>query len=160
MDYKKSVDLANNIIQNKKLSKKDSKKIEDSTKDIVKEYNKKIEAAKTSEEKKKLAKEASDKINESLKQSSKIAYDDAKKELSPSIYDQKNETLVIEVDDKSKESNEDSEKINSRALSKEPKVHKKDKNSPHKAKDIAVLILLIAAVSIALIYTLKKREDS
>lgn len=164
ISYKESVDLANNIISSKKLNKEESKKIETDTKDIVKEYNKKIEAAKTSQEKKELAKEASEKINKTLEQTSKLAYDDAKKEVEPSILDQKNETLVIEIDGEDevgskKDNSEEDYNTNPKGLSKDPKVYKEENHS-YKAKEIAMVILLIVGLSLAFIYTLKRREDS
>lgn len=157
MDYKKSVDLASDAIRSSNLSKKDSKIIETQTKSIVKEYNKKIESAKSDEDKKKLAKEASQKIDQAVREVSPKAYRSFKDKQEPTIYDQKNQILVLEIDEdmdieKALEGNDD--------FNKEKKPSKdasEQKDNPYFYLGVSIVLILGLSITMALRHRLKNK---
>ena len=156
--YRKAVDLANDAILSKKLSRKDARKIEESTRSIVEEYNKKIEEATSQQQKNKLARQASDKINKTVESTSKEVYESTKEGLEPSIYDQKDDVLVLEVDAPEDEDTEEERKITS--LSKAAKLKSEKENTSYSYVTIVIVIILVISISLALAHTLKKREKN
>lgn len=161
----KTVQSVNDIVSSKKLSKEDSEKIVESTKSIIKDYNKQIKEAQTEEEKKNLENEASKKINESIKEASNnsnISNPSNEKD-DISIYEQKNETLVLEIDSRDTPIETSLDKISKdkgkeTALSKSPRLASENKRRPMLNIAIVFVILLVIISSIALALVLKKRE--
>lgn len=164
-DLKKTVQSVNDIVSSKKLSKEDSKKIVESTKSIIKDYNKRIKEAKTEEEKKNLENEASKKISESIKEASNNSnISNPRNEKDDiSIYEQKNETLVLEIDSRDTPIETSLDKISNdkgkeTALSKSPRLASENKRRPILNIAIVFVIVLVIISSIALALALKKRE--
>lgn len=171
-DITKTVEKVSDVVVSKKISKEESEKIAKTTKYIVKEYNKKIEAAKSDARKQELAQEAIDKINKNVKMASKEAYDYINKEDDEvTLFDQKNETLVLEIDapgsdeddnnsnDEAKDLDEkDLIKSESSSLSRSPKLSNK-KDSKKSSLPIILGIILVIGISVALSLALKVREN-
>lgn len=164
-DLKKTVQTVNDIVSSKKLSKKDSQKIVESTKSIIKDYNKQIKEAKTEEEKKNLENEASKKISESIKEASNNSnISNPRNEKDDiSIYEQKNETLVLEIDSRDTPIETSLDKISEdkgkeTALSKSPRLASENKRRPILNIAIVFVIVIVIISSIALALVLKKRE--
>lgn len=157
-DYKKSVDRVSETIKSDKISKEESKKIAKTTNRIVEEYNKKIEAAKTSAEKEALVKEASEKINENLVKVSKNAIDRDKSD-DDSIYDQKNESLVLEIEADSKDKGNNIEVSKTTSLEKSPRLTKDNKFNKYLKLSFALFIVLLLVLSISLAYVLKNKDN-
>lgn len=171
-DITKTVEKVSDVVVSKKISKEESEKIAKTTKDIVKEYNKKIEAAKSDARKQELAQEAIDKINKNVKMASKEAYDYINKEDDEvTLFDQKNETLVLEIDapgsdEDDKNSNDEAKdldekdliKSESSSLSRSPKLSNK-KDSKKSTLPIILGIILVIGISVALSLALKVREN-
>lgn len=171
-DITKTVEKVSDVVVSKKISKEESEKIAKTTKDIVKEYNKKIEAAKSDARKQELAQEAIDKINKNVKIASKEAYDYINKEDDEvTLFDQKNETLVLEIDapgsdEDDKNSNDEAKDLDekdlirseSSSLSRSPKLSNK-KDSKKSTLPIILGIILVIGISVALSLALKVREN-
>lgn len=164
-DLKKTVQSVNDIVSSKKLSKEDSKKIVESTKSIIEDYNKQIKEAKTEEEKKNLENEASKKISESIKEASNNSnISNPRNEKDDiSIYEQKNETLVLEIDSRDTPIETSLDKISNdkgkeTALSKSPRLASENKRRPILNIAIVFVIVIVIISSIALALVLKKRE--
>lgn len=171
-DITKTVEKVSDVVVSKKISKEESEKIAKTTKDIVKEYNKKIEAAKSDARKQELAQEAIDKINKNVKMASKEAYDYINKEDDEvTLFDQKNETLVLEIDapgsdEDDKNSNDEAKDLDekdlirseSSSLSRSPKLSNK-KDSKKSTLPIILGIILVIGISVALSLALKVREN-
>lgn len=171
-DITKTVEKVSDVVVSKKISKEESEKIAKTTKDIVKEYNKKIEAAQSEARKQELAQEAIDKINKNVKMASKEAYDYINKEDDEvTLFDQKNETLVLEIDapgseENDKNSNDEAKdldekdliKSESSSLSRSPKLSNK-KDSKKSTLPIILGIILVIGISVALSLALKVREN-
>ncbi|MDU4026088.1 MAG: hypothetical protein E7H32_05315 [Anaerococcus sp.] len=157
-DYKKSVDRVSETIKSDKISKEESKKIAKTTNRIVEEYNKKIEAAKTSAEKEALVKEASERINENLVKVSKNAIDRDKSD-DDSIYDQKNESLVLEIEADSKDKGNNIEVSKTTSLEKSPRLTKDNKFNKYLKLSFALFIVLLLVLSISLAYVLKNKDN-
>lgn len=164
-DLIKTVQSINDMVSSKKLSKEDSQKIVESTKSIIKDYNKQIKEAKTEKEKKNLENEASKKISESIKEASNnsnISNPSNEKD-DISIYEQKNETLVLEIDSRDTPIETSLDKISKdkgkeTALSKSPRLASENKRRPMLNIAIVFVIVLVIISSIALAVVLKKRE--
>lgn len=164
-DLIKTVQSVNDMVSSKKLSKEDSQKIVESTKSIIKDYNKQIKEAKTEEQKKNLENEASKKISESIKEASNnsnISNPSNEKD-DISIYEQKNETLVLEIDSRDTPIETSLDKISKEkgketALSKSPRLASENKRRPMLNIAIVFVIVLVIISSIALALVLKKRE--
>lgn len=158
-DYQKAVDRVSDTIKSDALSKEDSEKIAKATNKIVVEYNKKIESAKTAAEKEALVKEASQKINESLV---KVSRDLAKKNKEDSsIYDQKNETLVLEIEAHDKDSNDKDKNIRvtkTTSLEKSPKLAGENKQDQFFKLAVGIFVVLLISLSVSLAYILKKND--
>ena len=171
-DIKRKVEKVSDVVVSNKISKEESEKIAKSTKDIVKEYNKKIEATNSEARKQELAQEAIDKINQNVKSTSKEAYDYInKKDDEVTLFDQKNETLVLEIDapgsrENDKNSNDgikdldekDLIRSESSSLSRSPKLSNK-KDSKKSTLPILLGIILVIGISVALSLALKVREN-
>ena len=171
-DIKRKVEKVSDVVVSNKISKEESEKIAKSTKDIVKEYNKKIEATNSEARKQELAQEAIDKINKNVKMASKEAYDYInKKDDEVTLFDQKNETLVLEIDapgfgENDKNSNDDVNDLDekdlirseSSSLSRSPKLSNK-KESKRSSLPIILGIILVIGISVALSLALKVREN-
>lgn len=171
-DIKRKVEKVSDVVVSKKISKEESEKIAKTTKDIVKEYNKKIEAAQSEARKQELAQEAIDKINKNVKMASKEAYDYInKKDDEVTLFDQKNETLVLEIDAPGSEENDknSNDEVNdldekdlirseSSSLSRSPKLSNK-KESKRSTLPIILGIILVIGISVALSLALKVREN-
>ena len=161
-DYKKAVELVGEVMLSDKITKAESEKIANSTKKIVADYNKKIEKAATSEEKEALMKEASQRINDNLKSASKEAYESAKKN-EVSIYDQKNETLVLEIEPSDREESKKEKKnikvTKTTSLEKSPKLASEDKEKPFFKIAIGVFVVLIISLAISISLVLKNRKN-
>lgn len=171
-DIKRKVEKVSDVVVSKKISKEESEKIAKTTKDIVKEYNKKIEAAQSEARKQELAQEAIDKINKNVKMASKEAYDYINKEDDEvTLFDQKNETLVLEIDapgsdEDDKNSNDEAKDLDekdlirseSSSLSRSPKLSNK-KDSKKSTLPIILGIILVIGISVALSLALKVREN-
>lgn len=171
-DITKTVEKVSDVVVSKKISKEESEKIAKTTKDIVKEYNKKIEAAQSEARKQELAQEAIDKINKNVKMASKEAYDYInKKDDEVTLFDQKNETLVLEIDAPGSEENDknSNDEVNdldekdlirseSSSLSRSPKLSNK-KESKRSTLPIILGIILVIGISVALSLALKVREN-
>ena len=172
-DIKKKVEKVSDVVVSNKISKEESEKIAKATKDIVKEYNKKIESTESEKRRQELAQEAIDKINKSVKMASKEAYDYINKEDDElTIFDQKNETLVLEIEAPGKgDSKEDSStelqslddkdniKSKSSSLSRSPKLSTK-KERKISSVPIILGIVLVIGISISLSLALKVRENN
>lgn len=157
-DYKKLVDRVSETIKSDKISKEESIKIAKTTNRIVDEYNKKIEAAKTSAEKEALVKEASEKINENLVKVSKNAIDRDKSD-DDSIYDQKNESLVLEIEADSKDKGNNIEVSKTTSLEKSPRLTTDNKFNKYLKLSFALFIVLLLLLSISLAYVLKNKDN-
>ena len=171
-DIKRKVEKVSDVVVSNKISKEESEKIAKSTKDIVKEYNKKIEATNSEARKQELAQEAIDKINQNVKSTSKEAYDYInKKDDEVTLFDQKNETLVLEIDapgssENDKNSNDEVKDLDekdltrgeSSSLSRSPKLSNK-KDSKKSTLPIILGIVLVIGISVALSLALKVREN-
>lgn len=171
-DITRTVEKVSDVVVSNKISKEESEKIAKSTKDIVKEYNKKIEATNSEARKQELAQEAIDKINQNVKSTSKEAYDYInKKDDEVTLFDQKNETLVLEIDapgsgESDKNSNDEIKDLDekdlirseSSSLSRSPKLSNK-KDSKKSALPIILGIILVIGISVALSLALKVREN-
>ena len=171
-DIKRKVEKVSDVVVSNKISKEESEKIAKSTKDIVKEYNKKIEATNSEARKQELAQEAIDKINQNVKSTSKEAYDYInKKDDEVTLFDQKNETLVLEIDapgsrENDKNSNDEIKDIDEKdlirgelsSLSRSPKLSNK-KDSKKSTLPIILGIILVIGISVALSLALKVREN-
>ena len=161
-DYKKAVELVGEVMLSDKITKAESEKIANSTKKIVADYNKKIEKAATSEEKEALMKEASQRINDNLKSASEEAYESAKKN-EVSIYDQKNETLVLEIEPSEREESKKEKKnikvTKTTSLEKSPKLASEDKEKPFFKVAIGVFVVLIISLAISISLVLKNRKN-
>ncbi|WP_296141702.1 hypothetical protein [uncultured Anaerococcus sp.] len=161
-NYKNAVELVGEVMLSDKITKAKSKQLAKTTKEIVEQYNKKIENAATTEEKEALVREASQKINENLKNTSKEAYDTAiNKDVS--IYDQKNETLVLEIEpndkEDSKEGNKNYKVTKSTSLEKPPKLANDDNEAPFFKMALGVFVVLIISLAIAITVVLKNRNN-
>lgn len=161
-NYKNAVELVGEVMLSDKITKAESKQLAKTTKEIVEQYNKKIENAATTEEKEALVREASQKINENLKNTSKEAYDTAiNKDVS--IYDQKNETLVLEIEpndkEDSKEGNKNYKVTKSTSLEKPPKLANDDNEAPFFKMALGVFVVLIISLAIAITLVLKNRKN-
>lgn len=161
-DYTKAVDRVNNTIKSNNISKEDSKKIADTTSKIVAEYNKKIESAKTAEEKEALVKEASQKINENLAKVSEDLVQMSKE--NPSLYDQKNETLVLEIEATDKENSDKNHKnttvSKTSSVEKSPKLASEDKYDQLFKFAIAIFVVFLISLSISLAHVLRKKDKN
>ncbi len=160
--YKNAVELVGEVMLSDKITKAESKQLAKTTKEIVEHYNKKIENAATNEEKEALVREASQKINENLKNTSKEAYDTAiNKDVS--IYDQKNETLVLEIEpndkEDSKEGNKNYKVTKSTSLEKPPKLANDNNEAPFFKMALGVFVVLIISLAIAITLVLKNRKN-
>lgn len=155
--YEKTLDRVNDTIRSEKISKSESEKIARTTNKIVSEYDKKIKAAKTSQEKEALVKEASKKINDSLAATSKKLRED-----NDSIYNQKNEKLVLEIEADDKYGKEDDKNIKAtkaNSLEKSPKLAEKNSYKGFLKLIISILLFLIIALSASLAHVLRKHNN-
>ena len=158
-DYEKAVDRVSDTIKSDKISQEESRKIAKTTKKIVAEYNKKIEAAKTTEEKEALVKEASQKINQNLLKTSEQAFDRENSD-EESIYDQKNETLVLEIEADEKDAGDDEIDIKGNKMSSLEKSQKPSSENQYEdffKVAVAIFIILLASLSATLYHLLKKQ---
>ena len=168
-EFEKAVEKATAILKSNDISKKESDKIAKETKEILKEYSKKIEQTSNNKKKQELAKEAAEKINKSvIKISDDFPNKSEKNKEKETIFDQKNQTLVVEIeatdtnienalDEKNEESKEELTK--SIYLGKSPKLNQKRSSKLYYIILILVLALLLS-ISFAIYYALKAKDKT
>lgn len=168
-EFNKVVENATTILISNAISKKESDKIAKETKEILKEYSKKIEQTSNNQKKQELAKEAAEKINKSvIKISNDFPNKSEKNKEKETIFDQKNQTLVVEIeatdtnienalDEKSEENKEEITK--SIYLGKSPKLNQKRSSKLYYIILILVLALLLS-ISFAIYYALKAKDKT
>lgn len=165
-EFEKAVEKATAILKSNDISKKESDKIAKETKEILKEYSKKIEQTSNNQKKQELAKEAAEKINKSvIKISDDLPKTSEKNKEKETIFDQKNQTLVVEIeatdtnienalDEKNEENKEELTK--SIYLGKSPKLNQKRSSKLYYIILVLVLALLLS-ISFAIYYALKAK---
>lgn len=165
-EFEKAVEKATAILKSNDISKKESDKIAKETKEILKEYSKKIEQTSNKQKKQELAKEAAEKINKSvIKISDDLPKTSEKNKEKETIFDQKNQTLVVEIeatdtnienalDEKNEENKEELTK--SIYLGKSPKLNQKRSSKLYYIILVLVLALLLS-ISFAIYYALKAK---
>lgn len=168
-EFNKAVENATTILISNAISKKESDKIAKETKEILKEYSKKIEQTSNNQKKQELAKEAAEKINKSvIKISNDLPNKSEKNKEKETIFDQKNQTLVVEIeatdtkienalDDKNEENKEEISK--SIYLGKSPKLNQK-KSSKLYYIILVLVIALLLSISFAIYYALKAKDKT
>lgn len=168
-EFNKAVENATTILISNAISNKESEKIAKETKEILKEYSKKIEQASNNKKKQELAKEAAEKINKSvIKISDDFINKSGKNKEKETIFDQKNQTLVIEIEatdtnientlDKKNEENKE-ELTKSIYLGKSPKLNQKKPSKLYYIILVLVLALLLS-ISFAIYYALKAKDKT
>lgn len=168
-EFNKAVENATTILISNAISNKESEKIAKETKEILKEYSKKIEQTSNNKKKQELAKEAAEKINKSvIKISDDLPNKSEKNKEKETIFDQKNQTLVVEIeatdtnienalDEKNEENKEELTK--SIYLGKSPKLNQKRSSKLYYIILILVLALLLS-ISFAIYYALKAKDKT
>ena len=168
-EFEKAVEKATAILKSNDISKKESDKIAKETKEILKEYSKKIEQTSNKQKKQELAKEAAEKINKSvIKISDDLPNKSEKNKEKETIFDQKNQTLVVEIeatdtnienalDEKNEENKEELTK--SIYLGKSPKLNQKKSSKLYYIILVLVLALLLS-ISFAIYYALKAKDKT
>lgn len=168
-EFEKAVEKATAILKSNDISKKESDKIAKETKEILKEYSKKIEQTSNNQKKQELAKEAAEKINKSvIKISDDLPNKSEKNKEKETIFDQKNQTLVVEIeatdtnientlDEKNEENKEELTK--SIYLGKSPKLNQKRSSKLYYIILVLVLALLLS-ISFAIYYALKAKDKT
>lgn len=168
-EFNKAVENATTILISNAISNKESEKIAKETKEILKEYSKKIEQTSNNKKKQELAKEAAEKINKSvIKISDDFTNKSGKNKEKETIFDQKNQTLVIEIeatdtnienalDEKNEENKEGLTK--SIYLGKSPKLNQKKPSKLYYIILVLVLALLLS-ISFAVYYALKAKDKT
>lgn len=168
-EFNKAVENATTILISNAISNKESEKIAKETKEILKEYSKKIEQTSNNQKKQELAKEAAEKINKSvIKISDDFTNKSGKNKEKETIFDQKNQTLVVEIeatdtnienalDGKNEENKEGLTK--SIYLGKSPKLNQKRSSKLYYIILVLVLALLLS-ISFAIYYALKAKEKT
>lgn len=168
-EFEKAVEKATAILKSNDISKKESDKIAKETKEILKEYSKKIEQTSNKQKKQELAKEAAEKINKSvIKISDDLPKTSEKNKEKETIFDQKNQTLVVEIeatdtnienalDEKNEENKEELTK--SIYLGKSPKLNQKRSSKLYYIILVLVLALLLS-ISFAIYYALKAKDKT
>lgn len=168
-EFEKAVEKATAILKSNDISKKESDKIAKETKEILKEYSKKIEQTSNKQKKQELAKEAAEKINKSvIKISDDLPKTSEKNKEKETIFDQKNQTLVVEIeatdtnienalDGKNEENKEELTK--SIYLGKSPKLNQKKSSKLYYIILVLVLALLLS-ISFAIYYALKAKDKT
>lgn len=168
-EFNKAVENATTILISNAISNKESEKIAKETKEILKEYSKKIEQTSNNKKKQELAKEAAEKINKSvIKISDDFTNKSGKNKEKETIFDQKNQTLVIEIEatdtnientlDKKNEENKE-ELTKSIYLGKSPKLNQKKPSKLYYIILVLVLALLLS-ISFAIYYALKAKDKT
>ena len=168
-EFNKAVENATTILISNAISNKESEKIAKETKEILKEYSKKIEQTSNNKKKQELAKEAAEKINKSvIKISDDFTNKSGKNKEKETIFDQKNQTLVIEIEatdtnientlDKKNEENKE-ELTKSIYLGKSPKLNKKRSSKLYYIILVLVIALLLS-ISFAIYYVLKAKDKT
>lgn len=168
-EFNKAVENATTILISNAISNKESEKIAKETKEILKEYSKKIEKTSNKQKKQELAKEAAEKINKSvIKISDDLPKTSGKNKEKETIFDQKNQTLVIEIEatdtnientlDKKNEENKE-ELTKSIYLGKSPKLNQKKPSKLYYIILVLVLALLLS-ISFAIYYALKAKDKT
>lgn len=168
-EFNKAVENATTILISNAISNKESEKIAKETKEILKEYSKKIEQTSNNKKKQELAKEAAEKINKSvIKISDDFTNKSGKNKEKETIFDQKNQTLVIEIEatdtnientlDKKNEENKE-ELTKSIYLGKSPKLNQKKSSKLYYIILVLVLALLLS-ISFAIYYALKAKDKT
>lgn len=168
-EFNKVVENATSILISNAISKKESDKIAKETKEILKEYSKKIEQTSNNQKKQELAKEAAEKINKSvIKISNDLPNKSEKNKEKETIFDQKNQTLVVEIEatdtnienalDEKNEENEE-ELTKSIYLGKSPKLNQKRSSKLYYIILVLVLALLLS-ISFAIYYALKAKDKT
>lgn len=165
-NVRKAVDMVSEVITSDKISKADSEKIATVTKEIVEEYNKKIEAASSEAQKENLRKEAVEKINQSIKNTSKEAYDIINKESEDlTIDDQKNEPVMVELDVENKEkispSDDDKDnKTQQKSLSKSSRLNQESTSfKPNVLITFILVSVLVIGILAAIGLAIKQRNN-
>lgn len=168
-EFNKAVENATTILISNAISNKESEKIAKETKEILKEYSKKIEQTSNNKKKQELAKEAAEKINKSvIKISDDLPNKSEKNKEKETIFDQKNQTLVVEIeatdtnienalDEKNEENKEELTK--SIYLGKSPKLNQKRSSKLYYIILVLVLALLLS-ISFAIYYALKAKDKT
>lgn len=168
-EFNKAVENATTILISNAISNKESEKIAKETKEILKEYSKKIEKTSNKQKKQELAKEAAEKINKSvIKISDDFTNKSGKNKEKETIFDQKNQTLVVEIeatdtnienalDGKNEENKEELTK--SIYLGKSPKLNQKKSSKLYYIILVLVLALLLS-ISFAIYYALKAKDKT
>lgn len=168
-EFNKAVENATTILISNAISNKESEKIAKETKEILKEYSKKIEQTSNNKKKQELAKEAAEKINKSvIKISDDFTNKSGKNKEKETIFDQKNQTLVVEIeatdtnienalDGKNEENKEELTK--SIYLGKSPKLNQKKPSKLYYIILVLVLALLLS-ISFAIYYALKAKDKT
>lgn len=168
-EFNKAIENATTILISNAISNKESEKIAKETKEILKEYSKKIEQTSNNKKKQELAKEAAEKINKSvIKISDDFTNKSGKNKEKETIFDQKNQTLVIEIEatdtnientlDKKNEENKE-ELTKSIYLGKSPKLNQKKPSKLYYIILVLVLALLLS-ISFAIYYALKAKDKT
>ena len=168
-EFEKAVEKATAILKSNDISKKESDKIAKETKEILKEYSKKIEQTSNNQKKQELAKEAAEKINKSvIKISDDLPKTSEKNKEKETIFDQKNQTLVVEIEatdtdieNALNEKNEENkgELTKSIYLGKSPKLNQKKSSKLYYIILVLVLALLLS-ISFAIYYALKAKDKT
>lgn len=167
-DMKKNAELISDVINSDMLSKDQSEKIANATKDITETYKKKINQAQSQSEKEKLANEAMNKINKTVKDISKDAYsyiNDNKDNIS--LDDQKNETLTLEIE---ADIDEDDDKDKKEAGPRLPEIKRKSQSEPAKSPqnppktkpssqiNLILIGIIILGIGLSLVFALKNQK--